>query len=456
MRNSLRTLLPLSVLGLGAAALLAAPACTDGLDSTPIGDELTRSIEELNIDMCGEEFLELDLSGEYHVICGLVVDTEGKLIEVEGVEIRIDGKVVSKDPKVLFTRLRDKDNPGVRIDISAPGYAPYISTTTGSLINQPFVLQPLNISELNWEEGGKVIDKSSGSIVRVEPQSLVTATGKKPEGTISFGTFFFDPALQELPGDMTAVTAQGQMVYLQSNGTLFMAAVDEAGNELQLAPGAQVEVTMPLNEQLVEGSPESTQLWTFDRESGLWVQTKGEGQVISFNSAPGPQPQHPGAGGTIDAPNNAEQIIWNCSTFATNDPCLPEHCKFNSSAGTTGPFSSLGFVNFDIAKTDPGCVHIQIDVSAISPDDIPVCFSFTVQAPWGPVTRAECMGPLGTVLYNIPANSPVVGQLEYTDNAACPDPPGHLPFTVNSGAPWGGVGAPPDGSACNGSFLWTP
>src|SRR5690606_18746325 len=127
-----------------------------------------------------------------------------------------------------------------------------------------------------------------------------------------------------------------------------------------------------------------TALWAFDRRKGIWRQTEGQGTVFTAASLDSAHQGHPT---DIQANNDHVFYIWDCSTFDTYDPCIPEHCQYNSSTGTTGPFGTLGYVNFDTAKSDPACIVVDIDESQLSPEDFPVCLSFEVAGPFGPIVR---------------------------------------------------------------------
>lgn len=452
MRKPNVTLLPLVLLSASTLTLLAsAPACIDAPDS--VDDSIERSIKEVDLDMC-PKFKDMMESGDYkdilkqyQFVCGLVIDSDGNKIE-DGLVIRINGKAVSDDSLIEWQRERDEDQQNVRIDISAPGYAPLIKSVSGSLFNQPFVLQRLNETEIEWGEKSLVTD-ASGATVKIPAYALVTKSGEKPEGSILFGTFFVNPALQDLPGDYSAINNQGELVYLQSYGTVFMGARDEAGNQLVLAPGEAVQVTVPLDERLAKDAPETIALWSFDRSEGIWKQTEGKGTTFEAASL---ELAHDGHPTDIQAPDTNEFYIWDCSDFPPTDPCFPEHCKYNSTRGTTGEFGSLGYINFDMEKTDPGCIVVDIDESAISPEDFPVCLQFEIAGPAGPIIREECMGPDGTLLYNIPAFSDVAIDILYT--YGCPAGVGGQ--MVNSGAPWGGVGMPSNPGDCNGSIVLPP
>ncbi|NJK31205.1 MAG: hypothetical protein HC927_01645 [Deltaproteobacteria bacterium] len=432
------SLLPLSLLGLGLVGL-AAPACVD----TPDEEEFERELQP--IDMCPKEYFELAASGKGQVICGLVVDSKGAPIEDDKLTIVIDGKPY-QGPKVDWVRELEKGQPrDVLIDISAPGYAPLVEVVNSSLLDQPFVLQRLNKSELSPDKGGQIFDPSGASIV-IPPNSLERLDGKKPIGTVTVGTFFFNPGLQDLPGDYSAINQKGQLVYLLSQGTFFTGAWDAAGNPLRLRAGFQTQVAMPLDIRQ-KNAPVSTPLWTFDRGKGVWRQIEGQSKQIKLAVGELPnQELH------IQAPG-VEPVVYDCEDFSTDDPCYPAHCQYQGNIGMVGDFNSLGFVNFDIEKTDPACIYVDIDESQLNTDQLPICLRFEVPNPiaGGVTVREDCMGPDGTVLYNIPPN--VVVDVYEIPTYGCAG--GATSRQVNSGAPWGGTGVP-NVTDCNGYIQLPP
>jgi len=457
---------PLFALALGASALLAiSPAC---IEPVPDSFDETRANEDFplepiaEVEHCPKEYIyaEAETEGRLQFVCGVVVDSEGNPIE-EGLEVRINGKLVTNEYKVDWRRERNlEEQPTLTLDISAPGYVPLVRKVPGSLINQPLVLQRLNLSELDPEQGGKVLD-ASGALIVIEPNSFVTNGGEKPEGSVTFGSFLFNPSLQDLPGDMSAINQEQELVYLESYGTMFLSATDQGGNDLQLAPGAAVTLLAPVDKRR-EIEVEEIPLWSFDRESAMWRPLDGMGKV--FQGAALDQPEALGYGGhespdPFAIANEVTSILpevanhWNCTDFMTTDPCIPEHCKYVGTQGVTGEFGSLGFVNFDMEKTNPGCVLVDIDEGNVDTDEFPVCLRFEIPTAGGPIVREDCMGPSGTVLYNIPANTDIDISLLYT--YGCPSGTG-AGQTVNSGAPWGGVGAPSNPAGdCNG-FIQLP
>src|SRR5690606_18717134 len=93
MRKAHEPLLPLVLLSASALALLAsAPACVEEPDS--FDNSIERSIKEVDLDMC-PKFQDMMESGDYkeilaqyHLVCGMVLDSDGKEIE-DGLVVRI-------------------------------------------------------------------------------------------------------------------------------------------------------------------------------------------------------------------------------------------------------------------------------------------------------------------------------------------------------------------------------
>ena len=438
MKHIKKSTVTIALAATGLALAAVAPACTESTTGSGVGDPGTSPREGLFEPLgCEETVAELGLSpdelsqavaqGEIVVVCGGVFDPSGNF--VEGAQIRIvyedDDESVQEGPAVDWWRPgqgpAQESSADILIEITAPGFAPLLERRAGGIIGAEFVLLPLNQQTFAPDGEIEFVDPD-GVVVRLAGGSLETLAGGSPEGAVTIGTRFINPAVQTLPGDFTAETLGGETVWLQSFGTVFVSATDELGNELRLAGGQQVEVEVPIDpRQFGTGlPPNEIDLWTMDRQRGVWQQNEGQGQLNGGN--PGRECELPPA-----------------------QPCEPVHC--DSGLSFTGSFDELGFVNFDIAWADAACVFVDIDESALGPSDLPVCFKVTVRINSAKNTRYVCAGAEGTVLFNLPDSTDI--DIERAAAYGCDLDPTDFSATINSGAPWGGTGRPPGGGVCN-------
>ena len=387
----------------------------------PLGCEQTA--DELGLSP--DELAKATASGEIVVVCGGVFSPNGE--PIEGAKIRIsylEEESTQAGPKVDWWRKGQgpikESSADILIDISAPGYVPLLERRSGGVVGAEFVLLPLNQQTFEADSEIKVADPD-GVVVRLEPGSLETLSGAAPKGAVTIGTRFINPAEQPLPGDFTAENLAGETVWLRSFGTVFVSATDAQGNELRLVPGAQVDVQAPIDPRQfgTQPPPGSIALWTMNSQTGRWQQNQGQGQQV----------------GSPEGPCKAQRT----------DPCEPAHC--DSGAGFRGQFDELGFVNFDIEKTDPACVFVDIDESAVGAANLPVCFKVRLPMNGGQNTRYVCAGGEGTVLYNLPNFTDI--SIERAASHGCDLNPTDFTATINTGAPWGGTGVPSGGGVCN-------
>merc|ERR1712100_891798 len=100
------------------------------------------------------------------------------------------------------------------------------------------VLRPVSASAVvDPTVGGNVEDPISGSSVTVPPNSLVYPDGSEVTGPVTLSLSVIDvtdPAgLASMPGDFSAVGADGEEVLLQSLGAARIGATDETGQQLK-------------------------------------------------------------------------------------------------------------------------------------------------------------------------------------------------------------------------------
>ena len=90
--------------------------------------------------------------------------------------------------------------------------------------------------------GGSLVDAATGSSLTVAPGGLAYPDGSPVEGPVTVQLSVIDvtdPAsLASMPGDFSAVAADGSAVYLQSLGAAWVGATDEQGRELTVREGS--------------------------------------------------------------------------------------------------------------------------------------------------------------------------------------------------------------------------
>lgn len=113
--------------------------------------------------------------------------------------------------------------------------------------------------------------------VELPADGYVTESGTAYTGDVTAQYVYLDPDDEDfpnqMPGDLTALRTDNSDAQLVSYGMVAVELTDATGNKLQLAPGQKAKVTFPVPDRF-KGStlPASIPLWSFNDETGLWVE----------------------------------------------------------------------------------------------------------------------------------------------------------------------------------------
>ncbi len=121
--------------------------------------------------------------------------------------------------------------------------------------------------------GGTVVAGRARAVFA--PGTLQKAAGGAPAGMASVSLTTIDPTSRDqrlaTPGDFSGVMrGQSQVQDLESFGMVYLAIIDDSGDELTFSPGSTATVSMPV--PTIMGAPlTTTPLWTYDQSSGVWI-----------------------------------------------------------------------------------------------------------------------------------------------------------------------------------------
>ncbi|CAE7254092.1 unnamed protein product, partial [Symbiodinium pilosum] len=223
-------------------------------------------------------------------ICGQVTDLTGEPLKDVSIKWKTGGCM--SDGEGAFEALLEDAETDVPEDGSqasassswscvsfeCEGFAPTsVRTSLASVQSITVALRKLSAaSTMDMSEGGMVMDPASGSSVTVPPHSLVYADGSPVTGPVTVSLSVIDatdPAsLASMPGDFSAVGADGESVMLESLGAAWIGAVDAKGEALEVcedSPGFTLDIhtTARANAAKLGVTPE---MWSFDEASGKW------------------------------------------------------------------------------------------------------------------------------------------------------------------------------------------
>ena len=215
---------------------------------------------------------------EATVIHGLVTGPNGA--PLEGVVISTPYEKAITDELGLFHIAQGIAIKGrVSVQADKEGYfsTAYATQTGGESTIIKFVLSPQTVTDVSSATAGNV---SIGAKAEVDlpANGFVDAAGNAYTGTVKVSTAHCSPDdpmfRRQMPAgaDMTAVTADGGEAVLISYGAVAVELTDEAGNELQLAPGSTAEIRMEVPADQLADAPATIPLWYFDETTGKWLE----------------------------------------------------------------------------------------------------------------------------------------------------------------------------------------
>lgn len=207
---------------------------------------------------------------------GRVKDTAGN--PIEGVEIVGGGLTSSTGSDGSFLLALDPGKDQI-VTFSREGYVTssrqvdvFSGTTTSHIITLMAEGDPVTV--INAENGLTVTGSRKESLVAPEG-AFVDAGGNAVTGNIQVYLTPFDPAVPEqfsaYPGNLRGLTLDGDIVTLETFGVMDV-TVRQNDQDLQIADGKTVDIRIPAPSS--GQKPDTSDMWTYDADRGLWVQNE--------------------------------------------------------------------------------------------------------------------------------------------------------------------------------------
>jgi hypothetical protein len=150
---------------------------------------------------------------------------------------------------------------------------------------------------------------SNGSIVEIQPNSVVLQNGSPYNGTINMSIVYMDPTTNSFAetvqgGDMAALRSDSSAATLYSYGILKVIMEGTGGEPLNLANGSNSTITTTIPPAMVSTAPSTIPLWFFDETNGLWREEgsavkQGDKYVGTVNHFTDWNCDHPGTTGSV-------------------------------------------------------------------------------------------------------------------------------------------------------------
>jgi hypothetical protein len=364
------------------------------------------------------------------VFSGTVLDANNR--PVANARVTVNGITRLTSSTGAYSLSVTESKTGYLLDIRKDGYGPVNKLQMSGQLNQVHVLGKAYTQQVSPTVNTVILDPASGIRVELLANTLRTAAGSLPAGGVLFSLVPHGP--DTMPGDFTARNALGQTVALETVGAVTLSAVDGQGNTLALAPGATMNVRLPVPASLGGTMPACvlnatcrTVMWRFSPSTGLWLEQSA-----------------------------SPQFTTTATTFRITGA---------RQGDTLDPADGLGTWNTDIEKVSPSCsiiefVGIPLDCYNPPPGTSPepgLSLSLSQTSSGGAVwtsNRTVRSSTTFIVQYNLPSNAPLelavafppgapaycAGNLTLSSNPA--PSPGYPVYSATGGAIRYSSGAP--------------
>lgn len=279
------------------------------------------------------------------------VTADNTMLSVSDVHISINGAETQSDGNGNFevSVPRADDNRYV-INAEKAGYLSISQIHIGSAMeNLTLEFKPAETFTVDPTQPIDVAD-SRGTQIEIEPNSLVDENGNPATENLTLSTYTYDLTNEEMVGDMSGTNTEGEPVYMESEGAFYAEFTDDAGNEYNLADGAEAEISIPCEPR----PDEVLTVWSYNPETGLWVE---EGPTV------------------IEDGRCSAQV------------------------------SHFSYWNFDYEKRTPACIKLEIEPSYLE-ENKPVQIRAILQT--NPVRVVDMsIEDQVSLLYNLPTNTDV-------------------------------------------------
>ncbi|MBK7936075.1 MAG: carboxypeptidase regulatory-like domain-containing protein [Lewinellaceae bacterium] len=210
---------------------------------------------------------------------GRIIDEEG--LPVSDARVRASGELAMTDANGVF-QLKQVNLPAgdARISVSKIGYFDF----SRAYIVENGSTQMITIQLLRKELAGTISGSSGGTVQIPGGASLVFPAGSVDySGQVNVYARYLDPTSPNLPmnmpGDLRGINTGGEEQTLASFGMIGVELKSAGGQELNIAPGSEVEIFMPIPAAKLSVAPAEIALWYYDYDKARWIE-EGKAQKI--------------------------------------------------------------------------------------------------------------------------------------------------------------------------------
>lgn len=209
-------------------------------------------------------------------ISGIVVNHNNQ--PVSGATVTAHGqiKVTNANGEFMFT---DITVPSARFYVKSEKQG-YFTASRGDVPNTQGTIVRITMMEkkvthtINSKAGGTA-NLTNGSMVEIQPESVVKSDGTVYDGAVNMSVEYMDPTDVKFSetvagGDMLARRSDSSDAILYSFGILRVEMESPAGEELNVTGGKPSTITSVIPNELIATAPATIPLWYFDEETGFW------------------------------------------------------------------------------------------------------------------------------------------------------------------------------------------
>ena len=206
------------------------------------------------------------------VFAGRILDEDNQ--PLEGARVQAGAQIALTDANGVF-RLGKERLPAndAKITVSRIGYFNFSRAyfaKNGTTLNVTIqLLRKELVGSFNGNAGGTV--QVPGGVTLVFPAGAVAGSG-----AVNVFARYIDPVSPDLsmhmPGDLRGISAGGAEQTLATFGMLAVELNNAAGQEVQIANGQEVEISMPIAAGQLSVAPAEIPLWHYDLVKARWME----------------------------------------------------------------------------------------------------------------------------------------------------------------------------------------
>lgn len=255
---------------------------------------------------------------------GQVIDENNN--PVADVSIRVRDTEVTTDENGFFSIVNaDLNKNGAHVTAEKYGYFFSSKMYNPSVGSESFLLFQLLDKQVTGTfvaaNGGEIITEDDASIV-FGSNSIMYENGTTYEGEVTVSAKYLDPTHEliaaRMPGDLRAIDSDEELVQLATYGMLVVELEAPNGAPLQIKEANTATISLPLAAELTSVAPGTIPLWSFDEETGYWIEEStatlqagkyiGEVSHFSYWNCDAPFPVIQFDATVLDA--NSDPINW--------------------------------------------------------------------------------------------------------------------------------------------------